>query len=891
MGKIEQACRFRLDSGYGIAARSEGVVLEHEKAIGDAFNDSMNNLFQELGSSILSCTIRGRYVLYARNTLRTDIHGRKTIFTHSYVMDQEDYGQILCSCPQQLLGVSMNRLMDSRGSDSELPALEPGDLNGEILDRDELFEKYGLNDPARYTLLLTGAYEALSAGRSLRLYLNDMDISPEQTVRELVFCMTEGLVKYLRRRINFSSGGDTRMSISVLRGRERSADSDMVYDVFDTKRMNIRVADKLKLRFYEALGNADREERKLIVERIEEWVDTNLRKPCSAVQVLATAYVDEFMRSDERGRKQYLTKDLRLLMFRAFVGAAGKSVDLDVANDYLCNLLEEMKENGGCTVDEISNIAEWYLMGSSPNFRCEAKPTLEGATVDIRLALLDAVLELEEAGNKPEMIGVLVNYLEPDEFADMDLRKALIRWISQANEENLWFTCQGLVMGLAAEDLRELGMEVVGRNEAIVGVSAKLAESMLGRYKSMKLLFEPEDFLSLDKNIALFSEEMKSVYAEYIVNVRLKNISDTDEKVRTLSALVAKDEEFGKIVGRLMAKSEDREAWECFVTAKALPDDIHYDQMEQILPRFRDSFKANGVYENRVEELLMRMFEREFRQYHWEPQPLRLDMPPLEPGKKTVTETYVRRVASHNFAVSNELKTRLKREMVERFWDSLDLEEIMLFRENKVLEQEVRDETGSLKNRDNRVAVLYDFWKEIGAVKESPRQEKVISLITKIRQMQESQGIKIERSLELLGWLTFHLVRTCGLLPMDLLLPHANRFVHWTGNFKRWRCDDLRKYLHDFQKAMDEADPPVCAEDIRIMEHMYPSLKDNNSRTAVSKQFSNVIGQLKSAGEPPAITKCVIEYMEDSYERASKTPGSKQEQKKMPGFLGRIFGK
>lgn len=890
MGKIEQACRFRLDSGYGIAARSEGVVLEHEKAIGDAFNDSMNNLFPELGSSILSCTIRGRYVLYARNTLRTDIHGRKTIFTHSYVMDQEDYGQILCSCPQQLLGVSMNRLMDSRGSDSELPSLEPGDLNGEILDRDELFEKYGLNDPARYTLLLTGAYEALSSGRSLRLYLNDMDISPEQTVRELVFCMTEGLVKYLRRRINFSSGGDTRMSISILRGRERSADSDMVYDVFDTKRMNIRVADKLKLRLYEALGSADREERKLIVERVEEWVDTNLRKPCSAVQVLATAYVDEFMRSDERGRKQYLTKDLRLLMFRAFVGAAGKSVDLDVANDYLCNLLEEMKENGGCTVDEISNIAEWYLMESSPNFRCEAKSVLEGATVDIRLALLDAVLELEEARNKPEMIGVLVNYLEPEEFPDMDLRKALIRWISQANEENLWFVCQGLVMGLAAEDLRELGMEVVGRNAAIVGVSAKLAEAMLGRYKSMKLLFDQEDFLSLDNNIAQFSEEMKSIYAEYVVNVRLKNISDTEEKVRTLSALVAKDAKFGMIVGNLMAKSEDREAWECFVTAKALPDDIRYDQMEQVLPRFRDNFKANGVYEKRVEELLMRMFEREFRQYHWEPQSLRLDMPPLEPGKKTVTETYVRRVSSHNFAVSNELKTRLKREMVERFWDSLDLEEIMLFRENK-LEQEVRDETGSLANRDNRVAVLYDFWKEIGAVKESPRQEKVISLITKIRQMQESQGIKIERFLELLGWLTFHLVRTYGLLPMDLLLPHANRFVHWTDNPKKLRqSDDLRKYLHDCQKAMDEADPPIRAERIQVMEHVYPE-QGIKSSLAVCSQFPTLIGQLKSAGEPPAITKRVIEYMENSSKRASKTPGNKQEQKKTPGLLGRFFGK
>ena len=214
----------------------------------------------------------------------------------------------------------------------------------------------------------------------------------------------------------------------------------------------------------------------------------------------------------------------------------------------------------------------------------------------------------------------------------------------------------------------------------------------------------------------------------------------------------------------------------------------------------------------------------------------------------------------------------------------------MLFRENKVLEQEVRDETGSLANRDHRVAVLFNFWTEIGAVKERPRQA-VVRLIKRIRQMQESEGVKIDRSLELLGWLTFHLVRTYGLLPMDLLLPHANRFVHWTDNPKKLRqSDDLRKYLHDCQKAMDEADPPIRAERIQVMEHVYPEQGIKGS-LAVCSQFPTLIGQLKSAGEPPAITKCVIEYMEDSYERATKTPGSKQEQKKMPGLLGRIFGK
>lgn len=905
MGKIEQACRFRLESGYGISARSEGVTTEQEKAIGDSFNDSMNNLFPELGSSILSCTIRGRYALYARNTLKTDIFGRMTIFTHSYLFNLEDYGNILCSHPEQILGIPMSRLMDSRGGESVLPSLELEDLHGQAMDRDTLFEKYGLNDPERYTLLLTGAYEALSTGRSLRLYLGDKSGTPEQMVRELVFCITEGLVSSLRRRITFSSGGDARMSISILRGRERSAGGEMVYDVFGNARMNVKIQDKLKLRLFEALGHADREGRKRILRGIEEWLEKHGAKNCTAGQVLAAAYVEQFVHMDENRRHRYLDKDLRFLMFRAFAAAAGKSLTVDEADERLCELLEEMKENGGCSVREISNIAEWYLMDSTDLFRKGADEVIVGTSAEIKLALLDAVLGLPKANNKAEMICTLVDSMGQEEFQERELKLDLIRWIMWANEEKLRDSCLKLVNGLSNEDLRDLGMEALAgpvtkddgprkpRETPMTGVAAEVAVRMVGRYKTKKLIFGPGEHEELDRSIPLFDQELKESYADYLVKVRLPDVDDVDDKVHILSTVVAKDAEFGMIVGRQMSESPDREAWECFVTAKELPDGISRNQLEAVLCKYRDNFKADGVYEGRVEELLLGMYDRELQQEQRTPQPLALGTPPVSHEKAEKTETFLKWVDTHNFAVTGLLKKRLMQELTERFWNSMTLEEIVLLEKNKILDKLLEEESKKLP--DQKIQIRYELWKNMGRMKTNPSQQSTVKLIECLKGMPRKDAqIRVEWLIDVVSWLGVYLICTHNVLPFDLLLPHVNRFGSWSS-IKR-KGEKLREYLHDCQKVIDSLNSKDAGINVKKLEILAPGYKEGPVTEMIRENFPKLKAQLESFGEPPAITRQVIGFMMEHLPQKKSGRPAKPGAKSAPkdsrgGFLGGFFRK
>lgn len=445
MGNIEQACRFRMDSGYGICAKSPGITPEQEQAVGSVFNDTMNHFFKDLGSSILSCAIEGQHVLYGRNTLRTDIHGRMTIFTHTCVMPLTQYGDLMVHAPEQLLGLSMHDFMGAQSGSEVMKPLQLEACNLESMNRDELFERYDLNDPERYAMLMAGAYEALSGSKGLRLCISDNYGEPQQVIRELVYCICEGLFPSLRKAITFSSGPDTRMNFSILRNREHSSSDDLIFDVTGGTRMNLPSQNKLRTQFFRDLGAASRERRAEILNSIQAWYDDKEKDPswpdwkkgswgCTSVPLLINIYAEQNLDLDQ---------DYRFLMFRTYAAAANRDLPLGVTNDRLTFLAEEMERLNEFGTREISHIAEWYLMESNAAFREMAGVILGKSSLEIKTALLGAALQLPTAKNVEDFArtllkGTLIN----ETNLGPELAKRLVDWIVNGNRLQLMQECE-----------------------------------------------------------------------------------------------------------------------------------------------------------------------------------------------------------------------------------------------------------------------------------------------------------------------------------------------------------------------------------------------------------------------------------------------------------------
>jgi hypothetical protein len=225
-----------------------------EQALGDIFNSAMNTIFPKLGASVLSCAPGKNDAFYARNTLRTDILGRKTIFTHAYIFDAEEYARYMDSDPTILLSIPMEQMLDSQAPDAQMEQLELSVPEASGMQLESLFEKYHLT-PVRYGKLLIGAYEALTSNASLRLKTKLPLEQTEQMVRELTYCILHGLLPVLKGRVSFSSGADTRMKISVIpAGDDSEQASDIVFGVEEDGYTNIRPKDEISAMAFDALG-------------------------------------------------------------------------------------------------------------------------------------------------------------------------------------------------------------------------------------------------------------------------------------------------------------------------------------------------------------------------------------------------------------------------------------------------------------------------------------------------------------------------------------------------------------------------------------------------------------------------------------------------------------
>lgn len=235
--KMEQACRFRTDeAGYMVCARSQGLTADNENNLG-YFNSTMTSLFEKdgsgprMGQSILSYAVSEenggrRDFLIAKSTMRSDIKGRASIFTHAYFMGLDEYARCMETDPSAIYGIDTGDMMTAQ-SGSQLPPKETVLRGG--FELSVLREKYGLTDE-RYALLLYNVYQAVAGGGSLAL-LTQLPLSQTQDmVREVAYCAAMGMLPGLRWRLTCSSArGYPGGHLCFQQGRRRRHGDPAVY--------------------------------------------------------------------------------------------------------------------------------------------------------------------------------------------------------------------------------------------------------------------------------------------------------------------------------------------------------------------------------------------------------------------------------------------------------------------------------------------------------------------------------------------------------------------------------------------------------------------------------------------------------------------------------------
>lgn len=598
--KVEQACRFRTDEGYGITGKTAGFEVTREKALGELFNDSMNPIFPKLGTSVLTCAVKGPYAFYARNTYRSHAN-REAIFTHSYILPLDAYIDAMQQIPQRVLAVPISEFMSIQSCGMDMEIAEFPSDQYEELSLDILFEKYNLT-PERYTRLLMGAYEAMTSNRSLRLSTSRTIENTEQMVRELVYCIVEGLLPAMKGRMTFSSGADMRMNISVVHaGCKPTQSGDLIFGVEDDSVTNIRARDELSATFFIALGNSDHKTRRELLQSMEGWLRgiSNVEEGMSVMLIAAAYYYCSGLK---------MSHDTQIGLFRNFAKAAGKSVHLKIVNVLLSGLVQDMIDEECVSTKALSNIAEWYLMDSSEDFRRVADQALDRASKAVCVALVNAAIQLPPNENVYELVTVLMNRVstEAPELTD-DLRNLLVRWIVRENVGNLAYFCDKELKSYSSVQLMELARCILDDAEGSMLNDAQIAVLMraldIAANNPYGERFSEEEMDQLDGHMMEFSGSNLESIACYTLKVRIKAHTSIEKQVNLLIKLGCDYPALRNYLECAMQTGADMILWEDYLTKTIFTDDVTGPQVPNLLWRHNSFGNPMGSFEKKAASL------------------------------------------------------------------------------------------------------------------------------------------------------------------------------------------------------------------------------------------------------------------------------------------------
>lgn len=812
--KVEQACRFRMDSGYGISARSPGFDAQQEKALGEVFNDTMNPVFPEIGTSVLSCITRGQYAFWARSTLRTDIHSRTTIFTHSYVLPLREYAAMMEQAPEQLLGASMNLLLNVQGSEDALETAQFPPADCQPLDTQALFEKYRLT-PGRYATLLLGAYEAITGNRTLNLFTSLDSEEAEVMVRELTCCILDGMLPFMKKMVTFSSGPDPRMRINVIRSKIGLSGDALVFGVEDDHATGIRSRDPLRSQMFQELCKVSREQRKACLEQIEACLADMINLDnCPSLQLIVTAY---FRRCTK------LTPDLRLALFRNFGAAAGKSLDLRIANQLLEELLQEMISTGSVGPRELSLVAEWYLGESSEGFRKLAEPLLVDATDDIRVALEGAILKRAPVTpNGHHLLCLLVKKMDPESpKITPEVRGAVMRWIVANNLSDLLFFCDASLRRYDSRQMETLVSDTLKDTHGMefTQVQMGIMKTALEYLTKNKILMSQEDIDRLDSHIPEYDNDLMYTAVVYLFTVRVPQISNAEKAVELLIKLGKVSPAMKIKLEAFLPNAKQPEVMELYQCKTVLLDDVTLQALPGLCYTYNVFNNPDGPFEQAVYRLWVRGVSQLIHAYSNDVE-----------GAEKITVKYMSESA--RMRISQGVKNRMKETIVKQFWSTLSIESII--KHEKTVDHDIATVMTYLTHPNTNMR--YHLMVACGRIKKNPGDAS--ELVQLLREMTPSHG-DYQSVMHYLPWLMEKVVSRHQYLSLDLLM------LRCSNGYGEYDMDTLGDILEDLQRKLEKHNrtvPKTSVADSAIL-----SRNSALRQTVIKKLKSGSTGDLPVA--------------------------------------------
>lgn len=680
--KVEQACRFRLDEGYCIFAKSEGLRPAQEEALSDAFNSTMNTIFPKPGASVLSCIPGKSEAFLARNTLRTDILGRKTIFTHAYIFDADEYAKCMEETPELVLSISMEQLLDSQTPGAHMEQLELTAPAADEMLLENLFQKYNLT-PVRYGKLLMGAYEALTSNASLRLKTNLPLEKTEQMVREMTYCILDGLLPILRGRVSFSSGADTRMSISVSpNGDAEIKSSDIIFGVEDDRYTNIRPKDEVSALAFEALGKASHTERNRVLQDMQFWLNevVNVQEGLS-VMLVSAAYC--------MSSGQTLPQNTVLMLFRSISTAKGFSPY--VANGLLTSLVKQMNDSGMCSSKALSQIAGWYLRDSTPAYREEANRAFDAAQMDVCVALTQAVLEQSMTDRVREMLHVLLKRIPPESgMLPAETQNKVVLWILGENVEDLSHYAATIVMNYRNNQVLQLVRGILNgsKDRPLTGAEDIMLSKTLRRLTEAGICMSDEECEILDNSSSSYSEALMDSAMHYLFSVRIPN-KETAEGLALLESISVRQPQYFVTIYKALHSGEANcgEVWEHYQAKHCFRSGMTLLEIQNAC-RVNNKFNNPcGVFEQRAASCLLSLVKEDY----------------IKNQERAQIQYYVSvlfdrwgEIAS-NLYVSEGMKQTIYRNIIISFWKSVTYS--LIFNNEYIIPEKYQIVTSEARNK------------------------------------------------------------------------------------------------------------------------------------------------------------------------------------------------
>lgn len=678
--KFEQACRFRIQTGYAICAKTEGIRPGDEKKLGEVFNDVMNPLMPKTGNWVYTCTAKGDDVFFTLSTMRTDSSGRRSIFHHSYLCPQKEYASQMRSDPAFLLSLPIDQ-MRTQNESAPLPPFEMDPTLKRPFHLQELREKYQL-DNDRYALLLFLGYRAMTRGTSLCLRAEPGQ-DPLTLVREFAYCLAEGLVPMLRGNITYSTAADLRQRICVqFPGSAVVGSGSSPFPVRPSTQTARVSMDPLSQKFFQQLAAATEEDRAIILDRIDRWLSHVTTERYISASLIVTGYYLTCHQTIENKELLVLFRNLDNLLHNQASATPG-------LDETLCALMGHCLRAGVIPVAALGSLVEYVDYAQTSQYRELLWQLLAQAPVKEQLQLAADLATKSQSDRTDGVLFYLIQIISPEEIRRVpDLSVTLLHWLitRPTPPEGASTLAKGLLALLSTAELKQLVASLLDDGRA-AGMTP-LAEAVMGTALTQLIRSGNAAEACLDQPHCLLldqywkDEALQSILIQYFFLVRISQKGAVSSKISLLQEVQQRDAAWHGTLVEYLKKNPACEPGllENYFEHLYLKRPWSHPELSAVCYRYNYFHNANGVFERTLQQKWTKESHTLFRNMaEAMVDPVKRKVPQVKPGwaiKRAVEWLLNEKYDILQLNVSEPTKQKLLSEDLRLFWGEIGFADI-----------------------------------------------------------------------------------------------------------------------------------------------------------------------------------------------------------------------